>query len=141
MLGSVANHAWAEDSLYVKINRQGLAIERESKHTNSGSFTIGHIRNKAWEPAILDEKGDLDEHADEAGNGQIVRTAKPRVKAIPQARRNPKAIDALRRLGPGAHSTAKVAAEAGLTLSGARKQLQRSHEVMGSGGKWIVGSE
>src|SRR5690606_4509193 len=66
MLGSVANHAWAEDSLYVRLSRGDVIVERESKHTTSGSFKIGHLRNKAWEPVIMDERGELDDH--EAGN-------------------------------------------------------------------------
>jgi hypothetical protein len=138
MLGSVANHAWAEDSLYVKVTKGDLAIERESKHTTSGSFKIGHIRNKAWEPIIHDEQGDLDEHAEDAGSGQTVRTA--RRAASVQGGRAPglKVSDALKSLGKGTHTTREIADRAGLTIDGARRQLLRAEHALSAGtGKWV----
>jgi hypothetical protein len=139
MLGSVANHAWAEDSLYVKVTKGDLAIERESKHTTSGSFKIGHIRNKAWEPVILDERGDLDEHAEDAGNGQTVRTARTRAPAQRRGEVGDKVIKALRSLGKGTHSTRDIAQAAGLTTDGARRQLQRADDAIPAGvGKWVL---
>lgn len=137
MLGSVANHAWAEDSLYVRLNKGDLVVERESKHTTSGSFKIGHIRNKAWEPTVMDERGDLDEHAEDAGTGQTVRTARTVGKGKREA--GSKVVQALRRMGKGAYSTGAIAAEAGLTADAARRQLNRSDQVQSVGlGKWVL---
>lgn len=138
MLGSVANHAWAEDSLYVRLSKGELLVERESKHTTSGSFKLSNIRNKAWEPVVGNEQGELDEHADEAGNGQTVRSARTAPRASRKGPAGSKVISALQRLGKGAHSTSQVAAEAGLTTDAARRQLMRASQAVGSGGRWIL---
>lgn len=136
MLGSVANHAWAEDSLYVRLSRGDVLVERESKHTTSGSFKIGHLRNRAWEPVVMDEKGDLDDH--EAGEGAEVRVAKQK----PEAKRAPagsRVINALLDLGPGSYRTSEIAEKAGLTADAARRQLRRSDRVTSTGsGKWTL---
>lgn len=52
MLGSVANHAWTEDALYLSLSTRDVIVERESKHAPGGSFRIGRIRNREWTPAV-----------------------------------------------------------------------------------------
>jgi len=72
MLGSVANHAWAEDALYIKLNRSGVTVELESKSAPSGHFDIKNIRNRSWAPHTTDVKGLLDDTVEEGesqGNG------------------------------------------------------------------------
>lgn len=135
MLGSVANHAWAEDSLYVKLSRGDLLVERESKHTTSGSFRISRLRNREWTPVVMDEKGDLDEHADE---DTTVRTAKAKE---PQKRGEvgSRVVQALKEMGPGVYRTSDIARKADLTTDAARRQLNRSDKVMSMGaGKWAL---
>lgn len=65
MLGSVANHAWAEDALYIKLNRSGVTVELESKSAPSGHFDVKNIRNRIWEPHSGEIKGLLDESMNE----------------------------------------------------------------------------
>lgn len=56
MLGSVANHAWAEDSLYLKIGKGGhIYVEQESKYAPVRGFKIGRLRNKKWTPLVYQE--------------------------------------------------------------------------------------
>jgi hypothetical protein len=141
MLGSVANHAWSEDSMYLKIVRGGdLVVERESKHTTAGSFKISRLRNRGWSPAVVDDK--LDEWAGDPdyaeGNG-----SKPGPK--PGGRPRGKILGAVEELGPGAHKIDVIAQQAALTVPGARRQLQRLAEsgwvTSHSNGTWALGNK
>jgi hypothetical protein len=120
MLGSVANHAWSEDSLYFRLQRGRIQVERESKHTASGSFVISNIKNLDWAPVVLAEASEMDEHEDNLGNGQVRTARAPRSIADGH---KPKALIALQELRVG--TTSEVAARAGLTANGAFRQLQR----------------
>ncbi len=59
MLGSVANHAWSEDSIYVTLGKLGaLTMEAESKHGLGGIYDIKNVRTKTdrnagkWRPRV-----------------------------------------------------------------------------------------
>lgn len=55
MLGSVANHAWAEDSLYFMRGSEMtgfVTVKFESKSGPEGIYRMTNIRNKMWEPQI-----------------------------------------------------------------------------------------
>jgi len=127
LLGSVANHAWSEDSLYIKFTRGGdVLVERESKNTTGGTFKVTRLRNKQWTPTVVDDR--LDEgsvpearetHPSSNGNG---RSGKLRGRKSP-------ALTAMQELGPGlAHSTKLVAEAMGISVGGARRQLIRLTE-------------
>lgn len=60
MLGSVANHAWAEDSLYLTRRMGGkLKMEFESKSAPEKTYTIGNLDNFEWAPLFDPEKPDV----------------------------------------------------------------------------------
>lgn len=62
MLGSVANHAWAEDALYVKHGKRGeMIVEAESKTATSSAFTVRNIRNQIWDPRVHLVRDDADD--------------------------------------------------------------------------------
>jgi hypothetical protein len=80
LLGSVANHAWAEDSQYFKSGRGGTIVcEQESKQAPVPGFTISHIRNRRWEPVVTvdpsnngdDESHDHGGHPTQKSQGAI----------------------------------------------------------------------
>lgn len=54
MLGSVANHAWSEDSLYLTLGKTGtVEMEAESKSYKTTSYRITGIANSNhWEPQV-----------------------------------------------------------------------------------------
>ena len=56
LLGSVANHAWAEDSMYFRLGRGGtIVVEQESKNAPVPGFTIAGIngaRYRSWNPQV-----------------------------------------------------------------------------------------
>lgn len=146
MLGSVANHAWAEDSLYVRLAAGKVVIERESKHTTSGSFDLANLRNKSWTPVVMNEKGELDEHdasgsqgggRDPMGEVRVAKTSRSPRRKTGRASGS-KVLQALDALGPGLHPTGKIAEEAGLTRDAARRQLLRASGVEQVGnGRWL----
>lgn len=136
LLGSVANHAWAEDSMYFRIGKGGsIVCEQESKQAPVPGFTISHIRNRKWEPVVAVAKQDGDE--DPGTNGRLddsegpVRRARDagnnRRAATPgaPATRPNKVIAAMHGLrepiGPS-----DLAARAGVGTSGVHKVLQRA---------------
>lgn len=52
MLGSVANHAWAEDSVYISRAAHSLKMEIESKTGPGGTFRVGNLENNRWDPQV-----------------------------------------------------------------------------------------
>lgn len=122
MLGSTANHAWAEDSLYLRFGRGGVVVvERESKYAMGGTFSIQGLRRRGWSPAVVDDKTDVEEEQVE-DDGAVSRPRKrgPRPKG--------RALAALRKLRK-ISSTAEVADALGISPSGAYRQLAREEEA------------
>jgi len=152
MLGSVANHAWSEDSLYLKTARGGdILVERESKHTTSGTFKIKTLRNRSWTPTVTDDR--LDDDSDqfdpearpesEGSRRQATsRASTPAEKPAPTARgKTPLPVIALTELGVGWHKTAVVAELMHRTQATTRSQLNRladrnKVEKSSDGGSW-----
>lgn len=67
MLGAVANHAWAEDSIY--LSRSGIKdirIDLESKTVPAQTYRMTDIHNLAWTPQIRPWRTDENEAADGA---------------------------------------------------------------------------
>ena len=113
MLGSVANHAWSEDSMYLRIERGGtINVERESKHAASYGFKIRGLRQKGWQPDVSDVKGDEEEETKQGRSNGAAR----RVGAVQRA---------LNELGPGSHSLATIREQANIQAHSAQVQLGR----------------
>lgn len=91
MLGSVANHAWAEDALYVRHSKGSLTVEYESKSAPEAKFNIVNLRNRAWEPIV--PKVETIEEDDFGGRpGKAQANGK-------SARHHSRSVDYLRRHG------------------------------------------
>ena len=137
LLGSVANHAWAEDSMYFRIGKGGAIVcEQESKQAPVPGFTISHIRNKKWEPVVTvvpqDGEGE-DMHsngrlADEEGPVRKARESGPGrrggASGAPPTRPN-KVLAAMHGLTEPIGPT-DLASKAGVGNSGVHKVLQRA---------------
>lgn len=129
MLGSTANHAWAEDSMYLRRVRGDVVVERESKHTMGGSFKIQNLRNKGWMPRVVDDRLESPDDEEE--------TEAPQKRT--RAQRDPRALSTMRELGMGVHTTKVIAETMGVTLGGARRQLVRlagAGQVIRVGDAW-----
>jgi hypothetical protein len=58
MLGSVANHAWAEDSMYLSEMPGGaIALQTESKSWHAESYVVSGVSTKAgWQPNVVSKQ-------------------------------------------------------------------------------------
>lgn len=141
MLGAVANHAWAEDSIY--LSRSGLKdirIDLESKTVPAATYRMTNVHNLWWTPQI--ENWRDDEPAEE-GVGAEPRgrsTRKRRAAAKP----NP-VLDQLRESVTGM-TTAELAKALGVDRSTIHKQAARlldngkiAREVLpGGSNRWRI---
>lgn len=85
MLGSVANHAWSECSLYFTHGKRlgTMLVETESKHAVTQRFEIRNLRKRTptgaltWEPEVI-MLGEADDSKSSSSNGQTRRSSKAR---------------------------------------------------------------
>lgn len=115
MLGSVANHAWTEDSLYLSHSRGDVHVEAESKSAPGGSFRVSGLRNKFWTPTISDVKLGDDDHQSDTEVRETVN--KPNILKI---------VKVLEDMPNGPHRTTTIAKTAGITRQAADQQLRRA---------------
>lgn len=115
LLGSVANHAWAEDSLYFTIGRKGsIVCEQESKNAPVYGFTITGLHNRRWTPQITIRPNDAGEGnpATQGSPGKRQGSRGYHRKGDHVSKTNKpisKALQALKDLGPGPHSVGTIA--------------------------------
>ena len=135
MLGSMANHAWAEDSLYLKRGKRGeIQVERESKNSTSAGFKVTNLANGRWEPHVI-----LPAPEKEPQEKPIVirQPKKPSGLRRKSRGKEPKAVSILKDLGNGPHSTREIMIASGLANSTIHNQLTRhKNEVEKIGDKW-----
>lgn len=126
ILGSVANHAWTEDSMYLTHFKGGdVHVEVESKTAPGGSFKMSGLRNRLWTPTIYEIKlGDEEYNAEAPAIATSNKTASPS-----------KALASLHTLGSG--TTKDVALHAGIQPNSAYKQLRRHNQTF-KDGLWIA---
>lgn len=145
MLGSVANHAWAEDSLYLTHGgRRGIVkMEFESKVAPGEIYKLDNLDNDRWEPIISPWRKDdsnLNSTPREGarrsksnGSGRSGSDSGSRARAP----RMSLAGETLARLG-GLQATREIAEEAGLTYQQAYRQLSRDSKVEKQGNSWGI---
>jgi hypothetical protein len=129
MLGSVANHAWAEDSLYLSHSspKGTVRMEFESKVAPGQVFKLSNLNNEQWDPQVSPWRKD-----DESNNNS---TPKNKTKEEPRRVQLSPAAEALEVLG-GIQETKVIAAEAGLNYQQAYRQLSRDRAVQKVGTRW-----
>lgn len=88
MLGSVANHAWSEDSLYLQLAKGKLIVETESKHGITKSFKVSGTKARGWFPDVEMDQGDDTERdaAEERRTSTRAKTGRSKAKALPEAK-------------------------------------------------------
>jgi RecA-family ATPase len=145
LLGSVANHAWAEDSMYLKYGRGGnVLVEQESKNAPVPGFTISRIRNRQWTPEIKVNK-DEDIYEPEGVEGRPQRRkAEPKVHPLGASPRadsshsNSRVLKALHELGEGPQSVRSIADSSGVSITSVYATAKRA---MGKGYMIKVGTQ
>jgi len=127
MLGAVANHAWAEDSIYLaRSGMKDIRIDLESKTVPAQTFRMTEVHNLWWTPQIApwsEEKAqaEADEQGQAGGQGQTRRPPRRKKTANPQTNA---AIDALREAGKPL-STSELADILKVNRSTVHKQMTR----------------
>lgn len=123
MLGSVANHAWSEDSIY--LSRSGLSdirMELESKTAPGGLHRISNLDNMHWSPEILPWRPDDPTPASpQEMPAQSTRRSRPKTARGDNA----KLLSTIQQGGPAGMTTAQIAEALGVTRSTAHKKLAK----------------
>jgi hypothetical protein len=135
MLGSVANHAWAEDSMYFKLGKGGnIVCEQESKNAPVPGFTISGIRNRRWTPVITISR-DAEGAQPDGAEGAIREAPKSkgtRSSGRPKSENNT-ILTAFQSLGPGSHTVATLSATAGISRQAVYSAIKRYPEISKNG--------
>lgn len=144
MLGSVANHAWGEDSIYLThgTKRGQVKMEFESKVAPGQVYKIDNLDNERWDPQLShwrkeDEKNENSRpqrqpydrgarRSDSDGSDQGARREPRKASAAGQA---------LEQLG-GIQETNAIAEMAGLSYQQAYRQLMRDPKVTKVEKRW-----
>lgn len=133
MLGSVANHAWGEDSIYLmRSGKDKVRMEFESKVAPAATYAITNLENERWEPSIAPWRG-REDSANENGERQASggqRRPKP-------AQRSAAAL-ALERMGGGIHTARAIADAAKISYQQAYRQLTRDDSVTKTEEGWML---
>lgn len=83
MLGSVANHAWTEDALYLTLGKGGdLIVEHETKDGNPLDFKVTGVKRKGWHPEVK-----FPEFLDEQSHDERKTKGRPKMTATQFARK------------------------------------------------------
>lgn len=132
MLGSVANHAWGEDSLYLlRSGKDRVKMEFESKVAPSQIYAVSNLENTRWEPAISAWTGAEREAKNTNGGGRSNRSSRSASKLSA-------AGEALAQLGSGVHTAKMIADTAGLSYQQAYRQLTRDPGVEKTNDGWSL---
>lgn len=146
MLGSVANHAWGEDSLYLlHSGRRGVVkMEFESKVAPGMTYKVSNLDNDRWDPQVETWRKDDDQNMNSTQGGQHptgerrgARKSTPRKRqgSDGDAGKLSAAGEALARLS-GVQTTKAIAEESGLSYQQAYRQLTRDARVNKNGNGW-----
>lgn len=146
MLGSVANHAWGEDSLYLLHGgkRGTVKMEFESKVAPGQLYRIGNLDNDRWEPQISswnkEDDQNLNTGASTSTRSNRQGKAGGRRQGSNQEGGNLSVAGlALEELG-GIQSTRAVAEKAGISTQQAWRQLSRDKNIEKHGTEWSLKS-
>lgn len=123
MLGSVANHAWGEDSIY--LSRSGMTAVRmdlESKTVPAATFRLTELDNVGWTPHVQPWRAEEDQPTPEAeaANGRQPRRRPVRKKNTPDP-----VIEHLAQAGPQGLTTSQLADIMEVNRSTVHKRMTR----------------
>ena len=149
MLGSVANHAWGEDSLYLThaSGSGNVKMEFESKVAPGQAFKISNLDNERWVPTLDPWKKDDEKNYNNA-NAPRERGARRSTQSDEgssqgsrrEDRKPSPAGEALAQLG-GVQITKVIAEAAGISYQQAYRQLGRDPKAKKNGNNWEAVTE
>lgn len=124
MLGSVANHAWSEDSIYLSRATRSVKLEVESKTMPGTVWRISNLDNLRWDPMV-------EPWATDKADEEIASTHRRATRAAAKkAKEEPSAIRVLREAGRSmmASEIAQTLGEGAPSRGQIWRQLQRALE-------------
>lgn len=124
MLGAVANHAWAEDSIYIThTGGNHVKIDTESKTIPGNAYRMDNLKNLDWNPTIepwsSDDAKEHDQHRSHTNTGERRRRTPQQAKARDET---------ISLLEHGPMTTQAIAEARGITRSAAHRQMARHLE-------------
>ena len=145
LLGSVANHAWGEDSIY--LSRSGLKdirIDLESKTVPAATYRMNEVDNLGWTPNIVPWRAEDEQPSDQVSHGHETRGTRSRTARGGKAKGDP-IIDLLKEAGSTGMTTAQLAEARGVGRSTIHKRMTKlfdeervEREVLpGGSNKWV----
>lgn len=126
MLGAVANHAWAEDSIYLaRSGIKDIRMDLESKTIPSSVFRVTELNNLGWTPMVANWRDEEEKEASvsyhNTGGGST-----PRRRSKTQAKIDP--VMELLQEAPTGLSTAQLADSLHVSRSTVHKRMTRLFE-------------
>ena len=119
MLGAVANHAWAEDSIYLaRSGLRDIRIDLESKTVPATTYRMSNVHNIWWTPQIEPWRAEEEEAA--PGSESEGRPQRRKTQAKPDP-----VIDLLREASAGGLTTAQIATALGVNRATVHKRCAR----------------
>jgi hypothetical protein len=141
MLGSVANHAWGEDSIYLTHGGKygTVKMEFESKVAPGMTYKIDNLDNEEWNPQISPwKKEDANQNSTQRTPREGGRRAQTESKSQ-KHRELSVAAQVLEQMG-GVQSAKTIADAAGIPYQQAYRQLTRDPRVQKNGTNWEMKS-
>lgn len=123
LLGSVANHAWSEDSIYLSRSGTGgnLKMEIESKAAPGGTYRITNLANRQWTPEITPWRPEDEDTPSNAAGDRATRNK----NRGPRAKKKHELVTLIEQAGSLGMTTQQVADAKGVTRSTAHRSLNR----------------
>lgn len=124
MLGSVANHAWGEDSLY--LSRSGLKdvrIDTESKTVPAQTYRMTNIHNLDWTPRVEPWRDEEEEPKQKVYDGKT-RQGNPDGRTV-RGRKNASPILKALKDSKRPLTTAEIAEKAGVNRSTVHRAMMK----------------
>jgi len=118
MLGAVANHAWAEDSIYLSpTGGHHIRLDTESKTIPGNVYRIDNLNNLQWNPTVTHWGTDNEVNSDNPAEYKSYETKKITARD-----------ETLRLLEQGPMTTQAIAEARGVSRSAVHRQLTRHLE-------------
>lgn len=119
MLGSTANHAWSEDSLYIsRAGAYDVRMELESKTIPGNTWRITNLNNRKWEPEVMP-------WAQEKVEEEMINESRARKPRSRKPRSESSANKVLKSVQSGLKSTTAIAEDTDLSRSQVWRWLQK----------------
>lgn len=128
MLGAVANHAWAEDSIYLgRSGLQDIRIDLESKTIPSTAYRMTDVYNLWWTPKVTPWRNDDDAEgkaADARDSSTPSYGGTPKRRSANKGRPPMASFEALK-ASPDPMSTGEISDKIGVGRSTVHKQMTK----------------